>query len=1160
MGTTKICQHCGKVIGPEAVGGLCPECLMKVGLGSGVDGAPGAPGPSAKKPKAAVSPSLAEVAQLFPQLEIIQLLGQGGMGAVYKAHQPELDRLVALKVLPLEVGSDPGFAERFTREARALARLSHPNIVAVHEFGQVDGLHYFIMEYVDGVNLRQMEQAGKLAPREALQIIPHICEALQFAHDEGIVHRDIKPENVLLDKKGRVKIADFGLAKILGREPKNLRLTGVGDVMGTPHYMAPEQVEHPQEVDHRADIYSLGVVFYEMLTGELPLGKFAPPSQKVQVDVRLDEVVLHTLEKEPERRYQHASEVKTDVEAIAANSVPAAAAPASPRNVTWVPVLAGWTGRLLGLVGFLVVLLFVSAQGFPPFWNQPPSVQVELAATILMLVGLLVGWKSEGWGAFLIADGWTVFFIAERGLPPGPFTGFLIVAALYAYCWWERTGEAGRPWRAANRPARRWLLGLVAGISLAVAILPALLTGCAGLGEPAPPAGQDAAQKNQPNASHTGPLAWLKEEGIDLDKPEAKQAPYSQVSIEDLQPDGSSRFRGVCRETITGDQPREKIQFVSANTVELQQMFDLNGNTLPFKTIHSAPNYQYSATLAKAVPPGSALLYGSEGIIHNRAAEDPELGSFAYHYTHYPSPETPTRLVEIYRLPRGAELLEVSSKGTRRVRHGRIEIVFDELLAAGGGGTLSFRYRLSPPKAASAAARSGSEADLVAAVQHTNWNDGVEAWLAEEAVDLNSVGLDAAPQTQVVIEDLQPDGTSRFRNVIREVLEGQEPLGQLQFINSDFVEVRRVTDAEGNTLPFTTANYEGHFQYTVTLAKAVAPGSAITYGCEGIMRGKVDQEPELGTFSYRFTHSPNSGVPTRRVEVHRLPAGAQLLEVSSGAASRVRKGRTEIVLDQIVPAGGSITLAYRYRLFGGDARVPATPSTGPETTNAAQEQPPTIVSTSPRVGDTDVDPAITEITVTFDRDMGAGFSWTGGGPEHPVVPEGSKVYWRDKRTCVYPVKLEAAHYYRVGINSTSFQSFASDHGVAALPSAIFFTTQGASEELKAKTLVPQALRFDPENGAQNVSAAVTELRVTFSVPMGGGFSWCCGDENDPPFPKGRQDKGPYWTDDHLTCVLPVMLEAGRAYQIGINCPSAKNFQSAGGVPLEPLAYTFRTKE
>jgi len=188
------------------------------------------------------------------------------------------------------------------------------------------------MEFVDGVNLRQLQKTGRLSPREALQIIPQICDALQYAHDEGVVHRDIKPENVLVDRKGRVKIADFGLAKIMsGKEAAPRRpgdgglaagpavpshLTEAGQVMGTPHYMAPEQIEHPLAVDHRADIFSLGVVFYEMLTGELPLGKFQPPSRKVQVDVRLDEVVLHALEKEPELRYQHASQVKSDVETI----------------------------------------------------------------------------------------------------------------------------------------------------------------------------------------------------------------------------------------------------------------------------------------------------------------------------------------------------------------------------------------------------------------------------------------------------------------------------------------------------------------------------------------------------------------------------------------------------------------------------------------------------------------------------------------------------------------------------------------------------------------------------------------------------------------------------------------------------------------------------
>src|SRR5665213_1334916 len=244
------------------------------------------------------------------------------MGAVYKARQPALDRLVALKILPPQTAGGPGFVERFNREARALAKLNHPNIVSVFEFGQANGMPFFVMEFVDGLNLRQVERAGTLSPRQALQVVPQICEALQFAHDEGIVHRDIKPENILVDKKGRVKIADFGIAKILGRE-KDVSLTETKGAIGTPHYMAPEQMENPSSVDHRADIFSLGVVFYEMLTGELPLGKLSPPSpRQVEVDVRLDDVVLRALEKDPDRRYQHVSQVKTAVDTISTTAGP----------------------------------------------------------------------------------------------------------------------------------------------------------------------------------------------------------------------------------------------------------------------------------------------------------------------------------------------------------------------------------------------------------------------------------------------------------------------------------------------------------------------------------------------------------------------------------------------------------------------------------------------------------------------------------------------------------------------------------------------------------------------------------------------------------------------------------------------------------------------
>lgn len=338
MSENSRCPQCESEIPTGAPAGLCPKCLFQAGLDSQQPVAPQFPPTQASPPSSRFEPPAPEeLAARFPQLEILALLGRGGMGAVYKARQRGLDRLVALKILPPEVSSDPAFAERFTREARALAKLTHSNIVTVYDFGDADGLFYFLMEYVDGVNLRQAIQAGDMTPQDALAIVPQICAALQFAHDEEIVHRDIKPENILIDKRRRVKIADFGLAKLLGTDASDHALTGTHQVMGTLRYMAPEQMQGSREVDHRADIYSLGVVFYELLTGELPMGKFAPPSNRVQIDVRLDEIVLRALEQQPEQRYQHASDVKTDVDAI--NRTPSVARPESAKDAATEPHL-----------------------------------------------------------------------------------------------------------------------------------------------------------------------------------------------------------------------------------------------------------------------------------------------------------------------------------------------------------------------------------------------------------------------------------------------------------------------------------------------------------------------------------------------------------------------------------------------------------------------------------------------------------------------------------------------------------------------------------------------------------------------------------------------------------------------------------------------------
>ncbi len=328
-----------------------------------------------------------ELAPHFPQLGIIECLGRGGMGVVYKARQKSLNRFVALKLLAPERADDPQFAARFEKEAHALAVLNHPHIVGVYDFGHAGGFYFLLMEFVDGVNLRQAMKAGRFTPEQALAMVPPVCEALQYAHEHGIVHRDIKPENLLLDKEGRVKIADFGIAKMLGESgtgvPPVSEDTTAGtlaSLAGTPQYMSPEQKAHGV-TDHRADIYSLGVVLYEMLTGELPADKLQPPSRKVQIDVRLDEIVLRALEKTPELRYQTAGEFRTQVETVVStprsddrreeaqtesgNPSESLLASAPVRQTARVSDYASWGVFLLAYAG-LLFLLATTASQLPP--------------------------------------------------------------------------------------------------------------------------------------------------------------------------------------------------------------------------------------------------------------------------------------------------------------------------------------------------------------------------------------------------------------------------------------------------------------------------------------------------------------------------------------------------------------------------------------------------------------------------------------------------------------------------------------------------------------------------------------------------------------------------------------------------------------------------
>ena len=337
-----ICPDCDMALPPGAPAGFCPRCLMGTETLGRTAGGRGDFDP----------PSAEALDATLKDIEITELLGRGGMGAVYKGRQSRLDRTVAVKVLPAIDDDDEraAFDERFEREAQTMARLNHPNIVGVHDFGETDqGLLYIVMECVEGTDLATLIRGGELDSQHALKWVPQMCDALAYAHANGVVHRDIKPSNVLVLADGSgIKIADFGIARLAGEELSAQRMTMTDIAVGTPDYVAPEQMEGGSKVDHRADIYSLGVVMYEMLTGRVPRGAWKPPSESKRgesVAKQFDPIVHRAMQAEPDERYQQASEVRTDIHEIGGEtSWGAGSGVGKNANVRW-----RWAAASLGL-------------------------------------------------------------------------------------------------------------------------------------------------------------------------------------------------------------------------------------------------------------------------------------------------------------------------------------------------------------------------------------------------------------------------------------------------------------------------------------------------------------------------------------------------------------------------------------------------------------------------------------------------------------------------------------------------------------------------------------------------------------------------------------------------------------------------------------------
>jgi len=1073
--TENICPFCGKAVQTTALRGICPECMLKAGLVE--TGEVGPDGTVMAKPPAMPAPAVAEIAPHFPQLEILECLGRGGMGAVYKARQPKLDRFVALKILTRRQDSgisDTEFAARFQQEARALARLNHPDIVAVYDFGEVGAasatgtvagtlaggtpapvqptgkmpmpLHYLLMEYVDGLTLRQLLQTKKISPEEALAIVPKICEALQFAHERGIVHRDIKPENILLDKQGRVKIADFGIAKILGSKAAGGSLTGVKDVIGTPHYMAPEQVEKPAKVDHRADIYSVGVVFYEMLTGELPLGKFAPPSSKVHVDVRLDEVVLHALEKEPERRYQHVSEVKSDVETIAAT--PSAAKSTEPpvqRDSSAPAVKRQLKGPAMGLLSAaalqLVVFLGLVGLAIPAVGREGGDAggyaamafmsALSLMAALVVLVGVLQMMSLRNRSLAVIASVVATFAgpAAIIGLPCGVWALMVLnrreVRAAF------RSKETATLGSASWSGPSPWWRAARAGLAVFAVVfgLPALIT----MLLPRTYEARARIQVQDPKldtAKSDSELDWLLRD-VTLSFP-------SPSLLERVATDLDLRKRWI-----------ERFRTLGLKEEETRAML---ARQLTIERIPRTATFEircFSSRPAEAAE------------IANKAAEL-FCASPAGAKASFIDPATPPR-----QHVRPNEPLNLAFAAAVGLVLG-IAVGAGVLLVGAIHPPRSNQAAKPPIDSATNQPATLKEAEVASSSRDSGWVLAAR-WTAR----IFSILLLAFYGFFVLAEGLppiasQPEGVqlnfAALALMLLGFVIGWKREGAAALLIAAGWTLWHISEGRMRwnffQTPLPVAALYGfcwwatHGRRTRTVVAAVATLAV----CLGLGRLFVP----TSVFIRGAIIDAQSGKAIPNAELRILPRSAQALEKGDPPNARADAdgqftlyvGRYEDGKELAISATGyamvTTNLGPRelgqrevHRDFSMPPAVAFTQEHAVDTGEVAVPSvPPVVVATFPQSGASEVDPALKEIRVTFSEPMQqGGWSWTKWSEDSFPQLAGQAKYLDDERTCVLPVRLQPGRVYAIWINSGQHQNFKDQNGQSAVPYLLIFQTR-----------------------------------------------------------------------------------------------------------------------
>jgi tRNA A-37 threonylcarbamoyl transferase component Bud32 len=428
MTEARRCPQCSAELPVDAPEGLCPRCLLQQGIGEDS----GTPCSRANDPT--LAPRTADSGRLMPgshvryfgDYELLDEIARGGMGIVWKARQTSLKRDVALKMIRNGALAGSNEVARFLREAEAAANLQHPNIVAIHEIGEHGGQHYFSMDYVTGRDLGSLVKEGPLSPRSAARYVKIIAEAVHFAHQRGTLHRDLKPQNVLIDASDQPRITDFGLAKLMKDDSQ---LTQSGVVMGSPSYMPPEQASGRQgDVGPASDVYSLGAILYELLTGRPPFRgstpmatlcavlqeePTAPRRLKADVPLDLETICLKCLEKSPSARYPTARALAEELDRFLKGE-PIQARPASAVRKT-----VSWARRHPGVLAAFAALVIVAlAFGVFYLFEENAFLRAQQASPSLVRVRGPRHQSLQNWGIFLLlfasSAGGGLFLIVQR--------------------------------------------------------------------------------------------------------------------------------------------------------------------------------------------------------------------------------------------------------------------------------------------------------------------------------------------------------------------------------------------------------------------------------------------------------------------------------------------------------------------------------------------------------------------------------------------------------------------------------------------------------------------------------------------------------------------------------------------------------------------------